>query len=334
VSSFKGRTGAVMPQSGDYTTDQVGEGTTNKYFTTGRASAAAPVQSVLGRTGAVAAQSGDYTTDQVTEGTNKYFTDARARGALSGMYQTPISGAPGTWPTFATVAGTGNYSDLSGKPTLGTAASHAATDFQAPISGAPSTWPTLATVAGSGSYADLSNKPTIPGAFSDLSGAASYAQLPALSYAFDFSVQSYSTGTVALTNGSNAITGTGTSWTSDMTGRLFIVHSGTCRQAYTFTYVSPTSGTLESTYGTGADGAHPCATDSAAQYMLNDQIILPASTHLLGTSDMTIQCYDNATPRVLMDDLGYAVGPSVDQTTFGVKIVFWDTRAGRCILHR
>ena len=41
------------------------------------------VSSVFGRTGAVIAQSGDYSTTLVTEGTNLYFTDARARSALS-----------------------------------------------------------------------------------------------------------------------------------------------------------------------------------------------------------------------------------------------------------
>lgn len=41
------------------------------------------VTSVFGRTGAVVAVSGDYNTSQVTESTNLYFTDARARGALS-----------------------------------------------------------------------------------------------------------------------------------------------------------------------------------------------------------------------------------------------------------
>jgi hypothetical protein len=80
----------------------------------------------------VVAASGDYTTDQITEGTAQFFTAARAQAALSGMYQTPISGAPGTWPT------------------LGTAASHAATDFQAALAnystisgltGYPSTFP-------------------------------------------------------------------------------------------------------------------------------------------------------------------------------------------------
>ena len=42
------------------------------------------VTSVFGRTGAVTAQSGDYTSLQVTENTNLYYTDQRARYAISG----------------------------------------------------------------------------------------------------------------------------------------------------------------------------------------------------------------------------------------------------------
>jgi hypothetical protein len=41
------------------------------------------VTSVFGRTGAVVATSGDYTTAQVTESGNLYYTDARARSAIS-----------------------------------------------------------------------------------------------------------------------------------------------------------------------------------------------------------------------------------------------------------
>jgi hypothetical protein len=41
------------------------------------------VTSVFGRTGVVVAVSGDYTTTLVTEGTNLYYTDARARAAIS-----------------------------------------------------------------------------------------------------------------------------------------------------------------------------------------------------------------------------------------------------------
>ena len=100
------------------------------------------VTSVFGRTAAVVAGSGDYTTAQVTESGNLYFTAGRAQAAMAGLYQTPISGAPGTWPT------------------LGTAASHAASDFQAALtaystisglSGYPSTFPAAITLTTSGS---------------------------------------------------------------------------------------------------------------------------------------------------------------------------------------
>lgn len=52
------------------------------------------VSSVFGRTGAVTAQSGDYTTAQVTESGNLYYTDARARLALSAS--APLSYNNGT----------------------------------------------------------------------------------------------------------------------------------------------------------------------------------------------------------------------------------------------
>jgi hypothetical protein len=55
---------------------------------------------------------------------------------------------------LATVATTGAYSDLSGKPTLATVATSGA---YADLSGTPS----LATVATTGAYSDLSGKPTL-----------------------------------------------------------------------------------------------------------------------------------------------------------------------------
>jgi len=54
-------------------------------------------------------------------------------------------------PTLATVAASGSYSDLTGRPTLFSGA-------YADLTGKPS----FATVATSGNYADLSGKPTIP----------------------------------------------------------------------------------------------------------------------------------------------------------------------------
>lgn len=60
------------------------------------------VSSVFGRTGAVIAVSGDYTTAQVTESGNLYFTDSRARAALS------------------FVAGSGAYNSTTGVITIPT----------------------------------------------------------------------------------------------------------------------------------------------------------------------------------------------------------------------
>jgi hypothetical protein len=71
------------------------------------------VTSVFGRTGAVVAVSGDYNTSQVTENTNLYFTDARARAAIS-LTTTGTSGAA-TYNNTTGVFNIPNYgSALSG----------------------------------------------------------------------------------------------------------------------------------------------------------------------------------------------------------------------------
>jgi len=121
VQEVFGRTGSIVATIGDYTTDEVTEGT-NLYYTDARVSTvisatdisslsdiditaiangevliynstsgnwengaipSAPVTSVFGRTGVITAQSGDYTTSQVTEGTNLYFTAARADAQIA-----------------------------------------------------------------------------------------------------------------------------------------------------------------------------------------------------------------------------------------------------------
>jgi len=162
--------------------------------------------------------------------------------------------------------------------------------------------------------------------FPQIGGAAAYSQLPALSYSFNFNVQTYNTGTVNVTNGSTAITGIGTTWTPDMTGKLFISRISGCDVAYLFTYVSATSGTLSAPY--------ECATVLGIEYQLTDVILIPGTTHQLGTADLIVQCFDGLTPRVMLDDFVYAVGPSVDPVNYSVQIVFWRTQAGRCVLHR
>lgn len=133
VSSVFGRTGAVVATSGDYNTDQVTEGTSNLYFTNARSrssitltttgtSGAATYNSTTGvlnipsyvggvtsvntLTGAVV-----LTTSNIAEGTNLYYTDTRARAAIS-LTTTGTSGAA----TYSGgVLNIPNYStDLSG----------------------------------------------------------------------------------------------------------------------------------------------------------------------------------------------------------------------------
>ena len=67
-------------------------------------------------------------------------------------------------PTFATVATSGSYNDLSDKPTIPTAYTHPDTHPASMITG-------LSAVATSGSYADLGNKPKIPTVTNDLTNA-------------------------------------------------------------------------------------------------------------------------------------------------------------------
>lgn len=116
VTSVFGRIGAVVAQTGDYTTAMVSE-VTNLYFTTARVLATTlagfssttgtitssdtvltsieklygnmnalvtGVSSVFGRSGVVTAQSGDYNTSQVTENTNLYFTNNRVATVIAG----------------------------------------------------------------------------------------------------------------------------------------------------------------------------------------------------------------------------------------------------------
>ena len=65
---------------------------------------------------------------------------------------------------LATVATSGDYNDLTNKPTIPTAYTHPDTHPASMITG-------LSTVATSGSYADLTNKPTIPTVTNDLTNA-------------------------------------------------------------------------------------------------------------------------------------------------------------------
>lgn len=85
-------------------------------------------------------------------------------------------------------------------------------------------------------------------------------------------VAPYSTGTVALTNGSTAVTLTSGTWTSGMTGRAFRVVGGS--EFYELTYGSATTGTL--------DRAYEGATATGAAYKIFQHVYpLPSDCRLL-----------------------------------------------------
>lgn len=142
-----------------FNSDTVAEGTTNRYYTDARARAAisatgdlsynpttgvisfsaasAPVTSVAGRTGAVTLTSTD-----VSEGTRLYFTDARARAAIS------VSGTGGSYNSATgviTLSG-GAVTSVAGKTGAVTLATSDVSGLDSALSGKFST--TGGTISG------------------------------------------------------------------------------------------------------------------------------------------------------------------------------------------
>lgn len=97
--------------------------------------------------------------------------------------------------SLADVAASGDYNDLTNKPTFGSAALTSSTDYATAAQGATADTAVqpgdLSTVATSGDYADLLNKPTLfTGAYADLTGkptlfSGAYADLTGLPTLFD-----------------------------------------------------------------------------------------------------------------------------------------------------
>jgi hypothetical protein len=86
----------------------------------------------------------------------------------------------------------------------------------------------------------------------------------------------YETGTVAVTLGSTAVTGTGTTWTTAMSGRRFRVEGASVW--YTFTRTGNTTGTL--------DRAYEGDTDAEASYRIFQNVYsLPAGVKLIQLLD-------------------------------------------------
>lgn len=95
---------------------------------------------------------------------------------------------------LATVATSGAYSDLSGRPTLATVATSGA---YADLSGRP----TLATVATSGAYSDLSGTPSIPASINDLSDVDTVSTTPNTGDVLKWNGTNWAPGIDATTGG-------------------------------------------------------------------------------------------------------------------------------------
>lgn len=149
----------------------------------------------------------------------------------------------------------------------------------------------------------------------------------------------YQTGTIALTEGSLSIAGTGTAWTPDMTG-LNLWAAGR-NETYQFQYVSPTSGLLDRRFegGTGtAYGYKLFQQDYELPQVVKNvsQIFNPRLTQELKPLD-----YDELKnqPLVFGEPMFYAKNPEegenptvksislypVPESFMGLKMVFYKT---------
>ena len=118
---------------------------------------------------------GALVTDDIPEGsTNLYYTDIRARAAISATGSLNYNSSTGVIsyiaPVLATVATSGSYNDLLNKPTNVSAfandSGYLTTVSWTEVTGKP----TLAAIATTGSYNDLLNKPTNVSVFANDSG--------------------------------------------------------------------------------------------------------------------------------------------------------------------
>lgn len=113
--------------------------------------------------------------------------------------------------SLATVATTGSYSDLSNKPTLGTAAAANTTDFATATQGGKADTAVqpgdLSTVATTGDYGDLLNKPTIPDSIDDLSDTDISTPSGGQVLMFDADTSKWKNTTSTVSIGFDGITG-------------------------------------------------------------------------------------------------------------------------------
>ena len=233
VTSFNTRTGAIVLSSADVTTALTYTPVpNNRNLTINGVSfdlsadrswtIASGVTSFNTRTGAITPTAGDYTTALVTEVTNLYYTDARARAAIS-LTTTGTSGSAtynnttGVLNIPAYQGGVTSFNTRTGAITLTSSDVTTALTYTPYNATNPSAYIALTSLsftAGNAGYNNTTGVITIPTNNTQLTNGSAYITLASLSFVAGSGAYNNTTGVITiptsnshLTNGAGYITG-------------------------------------------------------------------------------------------------------------------------------
>lgn len=225
VTSFNTRTGAIVLSSADVTTALTYTPVpNNRNLTINGVSfdlsadrswtIASGVTSFNTRTGAITPTAGDYTTALVTEVTNLYYTDARARAAIS-LTTTGTSGsatydnATGVLNIPAYQGGVTSFNTRTGAITLTSSDVTTALTYTPYNATNPSAYIALTSLsfaAGNAGYNNTTGVITIPTNNTQLTNGSAYITLASLSFVAGSGGYNNSTGVITIPTNNNQIT--------------------------------------------------------------------------------------------------------------------------------
>lgn len=221
----------INPSPGS--TDSVPEGIANLYFTTLRAAAAAPVQSVAGRTGAVVLTSGDITTALNYTPTNTANKDASGGHAGLTGFLLNLKNTLGTTTNFfrstSTAPRTWDMPDKSGTVALlddiTTSAGVTAVSGTAPIVSTGGPTPAISLQDGGVTTAKMANAPVKNYLRGPASGTGPPAYVAAATVKADLTLTAADVGLANVDNVSDANKPISTAVSSALSGKASATHT-------------------------------------------------------------------------------------------------------------
>jgi hypothetical protein len=316
---------------------------------------AAPVTSVFGRTGAVTAQTGDYTFAQIggtVSGSQLPAAGGDLSGTLSSATVTKLQGrAVGT-----TVPGTGQFLGWNGTQWAPQAAPVTSLFGRTGAVTAQTGDYTFAQIGGTVSGSQL------PAAGGDLSGtltAATVAKLqgspvaataPSTGQFLGWSGTQWAplmapvtslfgrTGAVTAQTGDYTFAQIGGTVSGsqlpalggDLSGAVTSA-SVTALQGWPVATAPPSTGQVLTWSGTQwtAESLNTSPGNYAAALNGVTSITIPGAVHRLGTANLLVQCYDNASPANEVEPNGVTIDPG----TYDVTIAFATAQSGQCVIN-